>query len=479
MHFKYPLFAKENLPITNENNASRRDFLKTLGFALGATLLRPLTAVAQVGPTQFFSRRKADNPKKVLVIGAGLAGLTAAYELTQAGHEVIVFEARNRAGGRVLTVRDFADGLYAECGGEGVEHNHDYILRYIEEFGLSLYPTGYADLPSLSSAPRERTPQEALKEVVTQIKPFEHFSHPDYDKISFSELLQQLEAPSEMMAQMQQYVSALMAINIESISALAMLSEMALPATRATFRIAGGNDQVPKRLAYQLRERVHYARPVVKITHNAESVQVTILENGLQQTVTGQFLIIAAPLTCVRRIEISPALSEPYMKAIANLAYGQVLKAPMQFRERFWLRQGSQGDRRLPGVIGLVYESSKGQPGSRGLLTAYIPDKSGFEMASLPTDQRLGKVLAKVSEIYPEAQPQFEGGIVKWWHEDIWAQGTYAYFRPGDVMLLRPVLTKPEGRIHFAGEHTAGWQGYMNGAVESGHRVAQEIQGRQ
>jgi monoamine oxidase len=368
--------------------------------------------------------------------------------------------------------------LYAECGGEGIEHNHDYILRYIEEFGLSLHPAGFTDLPLLATAPRERTPQEALTEIVKQLKPFENFTHPEYDKISFAELLQQLEAPGEMMEQLQQYVSALMAINIESISALAMLSEMALPATRATFRIAGGNDQVPKRLAYQLRERVHYARPVMKIAHNTEGVQVTILENGLQQTVNAQFLVIAAPLTCVRRIEFSPALSDPHMKAIANLAYGQVLKAPMQFRERFWLRQGSQGDRKLPGVTGIVYESSKGQNGSRGLLTAYIPDKSGYVISSLPAEQRLGKVLAKVSELYPEAQQQFEGGIVKWWHEDVWAQGTYAYFRPGDVLSLRPILTKPEGRIHFAGEHTAGWQGYMNGAVESGHRAAQEIHER-
>ncbi len=478
MHCKFPSSAKENLPITNVTNASRRDFLKTLSLALSATLLRPITAVAQIGPTQFFSRRKADNPKRILVIGAGLAGLTAAYELTQAGHDVIVFEARNRAGGRVLTVRDFADGLYAECGGEGIEHNHDYMLRYVEEFGLSLYPGSYDNPAPLDALPRERTPQDALKDVIKQLTPFEQFSHPDYDKISFAELLKQLEAPTAMMEQMQRYVSALMAINIESISARAMLSEMALPATRATFRIAGGNDQVPKRLAYQLRERVHYSRPVVRIAHNADGVQLTILENGLQQTVTGQFLIIAAPLTCVRKIEIVPALSAQHMKAIANLAYGQVLKAPMQFRERFWLQQSSHLEKGLPGLISSVYEFSKGQAGTRGLLTAYIPDKSGFEIASLPTEQRLGKVLTKLTEIYPAAQRQFEGGFVKWWHEDIWAQGTYAYFRPGDVMSLRPVLTQPAGRIHFAGEHTAGWQGYMNGAIESGHRAALEVNDR-
>jgi monoamine oxidase len=166
------------------------------------------------------------------------------------------------------------------------------------------------------------------------------------------------------------------------------------------------------------------------------------------------------------------------MKAIATLAYGQVLKALMQFRERFWLKQSNTLGKGLPGIISQVYESSQGQAGSRGLLTAYIPDKSGFEMASLPAEQRLGKVLSKLTELHTDATRQFEGGFVKWWHEDIWAQGTYAYFRPGDVMSLRPALTKPAGRIHFAGEHTAGWQGYMNGAIESGHRAAQEVHAR-
>ncbi len=108
-------------------------------------------------------------------------------------------------------------------------------------------------------------------------------------------------------------------------------------------------------------------------------------------------------------------------------------------------------------------------------MTAYIPDKSGHEIASHPADQRLDKVLAKLTEIHSEAPRQFEGGHIKWWQEDIWAQGTYAYFRPGDVMSFRPLLAKPAGRIHFAGEHTAGWQGYMNGAIESGHRAAQEV----
>jgi monoamine oxidase len=442
----------------------------------------PLSAALrprQNGTTPYFSRQKTDRPKKIIVLGAGLAGLTAAYELTKAGHDVTILEARNRAGGRVFTVREFADGLYAECGAEWVESCHDYLLRYIEEFGLSLYRGSFIDTEDegLQFSPRSRQAHDKLKAFTKQIDSFaqQKPSQPELDKISFHEFLKQLEAPPEMIEHMQRSVSGLMAINIESISALHLLNEYALPETRASFRVAGGNDQVPKALAAQLRDRIHYSRPVVKISHDAAGVRVIFLENGSQQTIDGEHLVIAAPFTCVRKIDLSPALSAEKMKAIATLGYGQIMKAPLQFRERFWNKQTGEPRKSLPGMIGSVYEASGGQPGQRGLLVAYIPDKSGMELGSLSNDQRLEKIFQKVREIHPEAPRFFEGGYVKWWQEDPWAGGTYAYFRPGEITTIRTFIAKPEGRIHFAGEHTAGWQGYMNGAVESGHRVAREI----
>ncbi len=462
------------------SSCSRRDFLKTLSLAIAAIPLRPAFNLAQTSTTQFFSRQKTGRPKKVIIIGAGLAGLSAGYELTKAGHEVTILEARNRPGGRVFTVREpFADNLYAECGGEWVESVHDYLLRYIDEFGLPLYRGSFVDTEDegLQFSPRARQTHEKLDETVKKIDSFalQNPSLPELDQLSFYEFLKQMAAPPEMIEQMQRSVSALMSVNIESISALHILNEYALPESRGSFRVAGGNDLVPKALAAQLRERIYYSRPVVKIAHEANGVQVTFLENGKQQIMSGERLVIAAPFTCVRKMEIRPALSAEKMKVINSLAYGQIMKAPLQFRERFWLKYQDQPRKSLQNMIGSVYEASGGQAGSRGLLLAYIPDKSGMEMASIPADQRLEKILMKMSEIHPEAPKYFEGGYVKWWQEDPWAGGTYAYFRPGEITNVRPMLAKSEGRIHFAGEHTAGWQGYMNGAVESGHRVASEI----
>lgn len=459
---------------------SRRDFLKTLSLALATIPLRPALTLAPTGATKFFSRQKAARPRKVIVIGAGLAGLTAAYELTHAGHEVSVLEARNRAGGRVFTVREpFADGLYAECGAEWVESNHEYLLRYLDEFGLPLYRGSFRDneQEGLQYSPRARKTHERLEETTKKVQPFEHVnpSLPELDKLSFHEFLKQMEAPPEMLEQMQRQISGLMAINIESISALHVLNEFALPEAPASFRVAGGNDQVPQRLAQHLRERIWYSRPVVKIAHEATGVRVTFVENDMQQTMSGEHLVLAVPFTCVRNMEIAPRLSPEKMKAIDTLVYGQILKAPLQFRERFWSSYEQEARKGLPGMIGSVYEATGGQPGPRGILLAYIPDKSGMEMASIAPEQRVEKILAKVAELHPHAPQYFEGGYAKWWQEDPWARGTYAYFRPGEITSVRATIAQPEGRIHFAGEHTAGWQGYMNGAVESGHRVAREI----
>lgn len=459
---------------------SRRDFLKTISLALATLPLRPAMTLAQTGASKFFSREKTARPQKVIIVGAGLAGLTAGYELMHAGHEVTILEARNRPGGRVFTEREaFADGLYAECGAEWVESNHEYLLRYIDEFGLALYRGSFRDNESegLQYSPRARKTHERLEETTKQVRPFEHRNPtlPELDKLSFHEFLQQIDAPAEMIEQMQRQISGLMAINIESISALHMLNEFALPEAPASFRVAGGNDQVPKALAQRLRERIHYARPVVKIAHEASSATVTFLENGKAQTMMCEHVIIAAPFTCVRKMELAPALSAEKMRAINTLAYGQILKAPLQFRERFWLRYQQEARKGFEGMIGSVYESTGGQPGPRGILLAYIPDKSGMAMASIPAEQRVEKILAKVAELHPEAPKYFEGGYVKWWQEDPWAGGTYAYFRPGEITSVRTMIAKPEGRIHFAGEHTAGWQGYMNGAVESGHRAAGEV----
>jgi monoamine oxidase len=464
---------------TKQGPLTRRSFLRGLSLALAALPLRPALSFAQAGTTRFFSRERADRPKRVVVVGAGLAGLTAAYELTLANHDVTVFEARNRAGGRVFTIRDeFADGLTAEGGAEWVDDVHEYLLKYVDELGLSLEEGGFPEGDDAASlAPDAAAARRKLDDLVKQIDPFEH-RHPSlgrYDGVSFYELLRSLGAPADLLAMAEQSCSDLMAVDMRSISALHMLNELALPKPKSSRRIEGGNDQVPKRLAAKLSERIHYGRPVVAIAQDANGARVTVLENGLRTTADADHVVVAAPFTTVRKIAVRPALAPDKARAIATLGMGQTLKAPMQFKDRFWLGGARKAFATLKGAIGSVYDASGRQPGPRGLLMGYFPARTGLEIGAMAPDRRLAAVLARVAKTYPEAPRKLEGAYLKWWKEDPWAGGAYAYFRPGEIMSVRPILARPEGRIHFAGEHTAGWQGYMNGAVESGHRVAREI----
>lgn len=472
----------------------RRQFLVRAGSALAVGAAFPRIVL---GAT----------PPRVLVLGAGLAGLAAAYELKRAGHAVTVLEARSRPGGRVRTYRDpFADGLYAEMGAEYVDAGDVHAHEYCDEFGLrvmtaklydgifvrgrrlamSALKSGEVSLPYEGTRPGGLFGQEArfTRRYVDVIRrsvdsgklPPEIL---ELDNRSVVDMLLDEGAPRDIIS-LYTYLNATEATaRPHAMSAY----QVAMRHARSDDfdedvdegRIFGGNDQLPKAFARRLSEEILYDRQVVKIAYDAEGAQVWFREGGVTRSIRAPRLVIALPFKILRDIELAPPFSRPKTEVIRNLSYGHVMKVAQQARTRFWNAAGSIGQRVFTDtMLRRVYDMSIDQPGPRGILMSFTSGADAEALGRMSHDERLRAVRNETRKIWPEAPGHLEGVAFKYWNDDPWIRGSYSFPGIGQKD-YRTLAALPEGIVHFAGEHTRSAS--MNGAIASGLRVAGEISG--
>jgi len=488
-----------------DNPVNRREFLKRS--LLAATALPCLHPVGAVASQETIRRTGA--AKKVIVIGAGLAGLASAYELTQAGHEVIVIEARARSGGRVWTLRDsFPEGLHAEAGATNVFDNHEWTMKYVKELGVALDPMvstgGGASIYHIRGKrivikrgspvewPLELKPEEkglargalwtkyvepALKELGDPAAP-EWPPEPlkRYDSISFAEFLRQQGASPGAVEILRLGLADQLGEGADEVSALDLLREAAPRAVvKQSFSIRGGSDTLPRAFAARLGDRIHYGMPAVRIEHDARGVRVICSQARSQHMLAADHLICAIPFAVLRNVEVSPGFSPQKQQAIAQLGNTSVVRVFMQTRKRFWLDEGLSGAATTDLPIMTAYDKAHYLPGQRGLLEAYVAGARARSLAAMAASERINFTVGQMERILPNIREHYEGGASVCWDEDEWARGAYAWFKPGQMESFLPHIARPEGRVHFAGDHTSPWPGWMNGALQSGARAAREV----
>jgi monoamine oxidase len=470
---------------------SRRDLLRR-GALVGLGLAAP----------SWPTRLVASPPRRILVLGAGLAGLTAAWELVKAGHEVTVLEAQTRAGGRVRTLRaPFADGLTAEAGASRIPDDHHLTLRYVREFGLELDPLP-GDQPIVWHLRGQRlrarrgepiawplalSPEEArlgltglearhLGPAVARVGdptapgwPAEGLLEA-LDTMTYTQFLRSGGLTAEAVELLT------LGFDLTGESALFELGFQALMASiRSYFRIRGGNDLLPAAFAARLGDRVRYGAAAVRIGQDERGVEVTIERGGERETLRADRLVCAIPFPVLRGIAVEAGFSAEKRRAIEGLGGCAVTKVFLQARRRFWADEGPTGLELaytdLP--IQRLWDATSNQPGPRGILHSYALGLA----AAAERDDRLASAVDQVATIYPGARALLEGGVEVSWHKDPWARGAFAWYEVGQMRSLYPHVARPDGRVHFAGEHTSPWTSWMQGAIESGLRVAREIDG--
>lgn len=483
----------------------RRQFLKRGAFAVATLAANGMDSLAKE-PEKLSPARQ---PKDVIVVGAGLAGLVSAYELTRAGHRVTVLEARIRPGGRVWTVREpFAEGLYAEAGATWIPHTHSLTRNYSDHFGLKLdlvmpwpsglaalyhfrgrrirfRPGGRADWPVELRADERRMGISAMRrryfgpglKLLRHAEQWESPPEPlrELDRMSFAEFLGRQGASPGAVSLLRLEIDW-WGEGVESVSALAHLRNHVLSPYRRMSTIRGGCDLLPRAFAERLRENIRYHAPVWRIDHSPRGVQVLFTEGGSARSLSADHLICAIPFSVLRGVEVSPPFSAEKQKAIAELPYTSVTRVFLQSKKKTWLEDGASGWAATDLPLGLVWDTTFNyRRDERGILQAYSFGDSARNFCGMGEDERIGLTLEHMEKVHPGVREDFETGASWCWDEDEWSRGGYCWFKPGQISALLPHIAQPEGRVHFAGEHASAWPAWMQGALASGLRAAREV----
>lgn len=431
----------------------------------------------------------------VLVAGAGLAGLTAARDLADMGAAVTVIDARDRVGGRVQTVHHgFRNEQHAEAGGEFIDEAHVETRRLAESLGLGLVRVlrlgwtavrtderGIPHVVSREGAAGWTHLAAALGPLVAQYRLAERrWDSPISLAMAVRSVHQWLEdthADAELRATAEGLRGLFMA-DVDELSLLALVdlfADEALAEVPRTYRVLGGNDQIPRALAAGLGDRVRLGTELVAISLRGQKVRASLKHRRQTQQLACDYLVCTLPASVLRRVPITPALPAQQHEAIARLKYGRATRSLLQFSSRFWKVPGRPSAYASPLPFGAIWDANEEQRGKPAILSLLAGGASSD--ATIEVLGREGAAgLVRQLEWLGSRRAQLLNAHHISWEADPLARGSYAFFDPAFPPDHRRWLAQPCGRLFFAGEHTSlRWQGYINGAVESGRRAAAEV----
>jgi monoamine oxidase len=450
----------------------------------------------------------------VVVVGAGLAGLTAARDLVAAGRSVVVLEARDRVGGRVLNV-DLGDGVITEGGAEFIGPTQDRIAALTKDVGVETFPTyntgdnvyfrtgmamRYSSSGPLGPVPPDPTGAVEAEKAILQLDdmaktipldaPWTAPRAKEWDSQTFETWkLANVLTPSGRFL-LDVAITSIFSCEPRDVSLLFVLFYLAAAGNESNpgnierlvntgggaqeRRFVGGSQLVPIRMAEALgEERLVLGAPVRRIEHSPEAV--TAQADG--HVVRGRRAIVAVAPTLASRIAYDPPLPGYRDQLTQRMPLGTVAKCMAIYDEPFWRAEGLSGqgasDR---GPVRLTFDNSP-PDGSPGVLLGFLEGRHARELGRLPEQERRTAVIDCFTRLFGPRAAAPDVYVERLWAEEEWTRGCYGcHMPPGAWTNYGPALHPPLGTLHWAGaEYAHVWNGYMDGAVRSGEATAAEV----
>jgi monoamine oxidase len=493
---------------------SRRRFLRDSALASaalavgcgGAAPAPPGPAPSTPGPPPSTG---ASGAPRIAIVGAGMAGLNAAYKLQQAGLAATIYEGANRTGGRMFTATDLmGKGLTTELGGEFIDTGHEEMLALMAEFGLERIDVAGPGTEKLKPETyyingRHYTQAQAARAFVPLAKKIQA----DYDSMgevvdyktegggsafdrqSIDEYFTNLGATGwlrELLecAYVTEYGLELgdqSALNflfligtgeLSDTSAVSLLGE-----SDERYKVRGGNQRIVDELAKRVQPQIRMLHRLEAIRSKGSGYTLTFQTGGSPLDVDADVVIMTIPFSMLRDVKVNVDLPPLKKKAIAELSYGANAKVMVGFKSRPWEKLGYSGAVYSDEAFQLAWANSYLQAGSEGGLTLYSGGKLALEAGNGSAEQAAERLLAGIERAYPGTLRERNGKVSRFhWPTHPWTKGAYACYRPGQWTTIAGAEGLPVGNLFFAGEHCSyDFQGYMNGAAQTGADVARAV----
>lgn len=486
---------------------SRRSVLKGMGLAGMAAASASLPGVVQA------ALGGGNGTTSVAVIGGGLAGLAAAYELKKIGIDAVVYEAATRLGGRCFSNRSTFPGQIAENGGELIDTYHVETLRLASELGLAV-----DDLAAYDATAGGETIYFLQGEHYTNEEAYNDFKaiqkqlNTEVAKAPFPTLWNSYTARGQELDQMTitQWIDLYVpggsasrlgrlldiayeieygaacneqsALNLIYLLGYTKQNELQMfGESDERYHIRGGNDQLVSGMAARLSsEQLKLGHELTRIALNPDGTYTLDFKNGGSSLrVISQHVVMAIPFSILRHsVDFSGAGFDALKTiAIREMPMGNNSKFQLQFRNRIWRQQNCNGSTSSDTGYQDTWEVTRGQAGAEGIINNFTGGATSVAMNNGSLEQKAAQFLAQFERVLPGITNEWNGrAILNYWPGYKWTRGAYGYYAPGNYTRFVGYEGVRQGNCHFCGEHTSiESQGYLNGAVETGQRCAREI----